>query len=98
MHTALCSSRARYVCGALFIVATLGLPQRVTAQVSLASTKTSPSPRDARDASGSVAGPTSAVAVRATHAPVIDGKGDDGIWATAQIINGFRTFDPVDNG
>ncbi|HEY4303396.1 MAG TPA: DUF5916 domain-containing protein [Gemmatimonadaceae bacterium] len=36
--------------------------------------------------------------MRTTKAPVIDGKGDDAIWETAQVIDGFRTFDPVDDG
>ena len=41
---------------------------------------------------------TVAIAARATKAPVIDGKADDAIWATAQVFDGFRTFDPVENG
>src|SRR5689334_20991146 len=41
---------------------------------------------------------TEAVAVRATRAPVIDGRDDDAIWATAQVITGFRVFDPVEDG
>ena len=43
--------------------------------------------------------PTSvAVAVRATRAPVIDGRDDDAIWTTAQVIEGFRVFDPSEDG
>jgi hypothetical protein len=45
-----------------------------------------------------VATATHARASRAAKAPVIDGKGDDAIWSTAQLINGFRTFDPVEDG
>ena len=41
---------------------------------------------------------TVAVASRAIKAPVIEGKGDDAVWANAQVIDGFRTFDPVDDG
>ena len=41
---------------------------------------------------------TVAVASRAIKAPVIDGKADDAVWATAQVIDGFRTFDPTENG
>ena len=41
---------------------------------------------------------TVAVASRALKAPVIDGKADDAVWATAQVIDGFRTFDPTENG
>lgn len=43
-----------------------------------------------------------AVAIRATHAPVIDGRDDDAIWVgpggAAQVITGFRVFDPVEDG
>src|SRR3569833_1402059 len=41
---------------------------------------------------------TRATALRVAKAPIIDGKTDDAIWANAQVIDGFRTFDPVDNG
>jgi hypothetical protein len=41
---------------------------------------------------------TAAVAARALKAPVIDGKADDAVWATAPVIDGFRTFDPTENG
>src|SRR5689334_25428545 len=41
---------------------------------------------------------TAAVAVRAATVPAIDGRGDDAAWATAQVIDAFRTFDPVENG
>jgi hypothetical protein len=41
---------------------------------------------------------STAIATRAVKAPVIDGKTDDAIWATAQVIDGFRSFDPVENG
>lgn len=44
------------------------------------------------------ASPTKAFAVRAQRPPVIDGKADDPVWATAQVIDAFRSFDPVDNG
>src|SRR5438477_8920377 len=46
----------------------------------------------------STASATTAVASRASKVPIIDGKGDDPVWATAQVIDAFRTFDPVDNG
>ncbi|HEX6533938.1 MAG TPA: DUF5916 domain-containing protein [Gemmatimonadaceae bacterium] len=45
-----------------------------------------------------VAGRTDAVAVRALRPPAIDGRGTDSIWARAQVIEGFRMFDPVENG
>lgn len=41
---------------------------------------------------------TVAVAAHATKPPVIDGRADDAIWATAQVIEGFRVFDPVEDG
>jgi hypothetical protein len=41
---------------------------------------------------------TTAVAARATQAPVIDGRDNDPIWATAQVITGFRVFDPSEDG
>lgn len=54
-----------------------------------------------RSASNEVAASSAAstaVAVRATKAPVIDGRADDPIWSTARKIDGFRTFDPAENG
>src|SRR5919202_2285671 len=41
---------------------------------------------------------TAAVAVRAVAPPVIDGKDDDPIWSQAQVITGFRMFEPVEDG
>ncbi|HEX2780767.1 MAG TPA: DUF5916 domain-containing protein [Gemmatimonadaceae bacterium] len=37
---------------------------------------------------------TSATAVRATSAVVLDGRGDDAVWAGAPEIVGFREFEP----
>ena len=56
-----------------------------------------------RTANGAVAEPpapsaTVAVASRAAKAPIIDGKTDDAIWATAHVFSDFRTFDPDENG
>lgn len=39
-----------------------------------------------------------AVASRAASPPVIDGRGDDAAWATAQVVDGFRIFDPKEDG
>lgn len=36
-------------------------------------------------------------AVRAATAPVIDGRERDDVWAEAQVIDGFRQFDPVED-
>src|ERR1051325_4553630 len=42
--------------------------------------------------------PTMAIAARAAQPPILDGKADDPVWATAMIVDGFRTFSPVMNG
>jgi hypothetical protein len=36
-------------------------------------------------------------AVRATRAPVVDGRGDDVAWTTAPAITAFRQFDPSED-
>ncbi len=36
-----------------------------------------------------------AVAIRAEHAPVIDGKDDDAVWRAAPAVSSFREHDPV---
>ncbi len=41
---------------------------------------------------------TVAQAARAAHPIVIDGRDDDEAWRTAQVIDAFREFDPVENG
>ena len=38
----------------------------------------------------------SAVAVRAARAPVIDGRDDDAVWATAPVITQFREWQPTE--
>jgi hypothetical protein len=37
-------------------------------------------------------------AIRAEPAPVIDGRDNDPVWTDAQAIEGFRVFDPVEDG
>jgi hypothetical protein len=37
-------------------------------------------------------------AVRAEPAPVIDGRDQDPVWRNAQVVSGFRVFDPVEDG
>src|SRR6185369_8520523 len=39
----------------------------------------------------------SVAAVAASRAPVLDGKDDDEVWATAQLITGFREARPVED-
>ena len=41
---------------------------------------------------------TVAQASRAVRAVVIDGRDDDDAWRTAQVIDAFREFDPVEDG
>ncbi|MGQ0649139.1 MAG: DUF5916 domain-containing protein [Gemmatimonadaceae bacterium] len=37
-------------------------------------------------------------AIRAEPAPTIDGRDADPVWSAAQVIQGFRQFDPLENG
>ena len=75
------------------LVASLFVPFAAgSAQRQVASTSAS---RPTTSTAGSVSF-TSAVAARAIKAPVIDGRSDDDVWSTAQVIDAFRTFDPVD--
>jgi hypothetical protein len=76
-----------------FSVAALAAPTLVSGQQQVATVRSPSDPPSARASSATVA-----VAVRAPKAPVIDGKGDDAIWATAQVFDAFRAFDPVENG
>src|ERR1041384_1824760 len=41
---------------------------------------------------------TIATASRAAQAVVLDGREDDEVWKDAMVIDGFRTFTPVQNG
>ena len=78
-----------------FVGLALALPVTLAAQQNAATTVASASSRKHVVAAPSA---TTAVAARAIKAPVIDGKADDAVWATAPVIEGFRTFDPVSNG
>ncbi|HKG91204.1 MAG TPA: DUF5916 domain-containing protein, partial [Gemmatimonadaceae bacterium] len=42
--------------------------------------------------------PSVASAVRARRAPVLDGREDDEVWAAARAVDGFREFDPIEDG
>lgn len=44
------------------------------------------------------AAPPSAVAVRASSSPVIDGISDDAVWGSARRITEFREFQPREDG
>ncbi|MEA2764643.1 MAG: hypothetical protein QOK07_1047 [Gemmatimonadaceae bacterium] len=55
----------------------------------------------AQQAPAVVTAPTtraSATAFAAEHPPLIDGRDDDAIWKSATAINGFREFDPKEDG
>jgi hypothetical protein len=41
---------------------------------------------------------TAAVAIRAPAAPVLDGRDNDPAWEEAQVIQGFRMSDPIEDG
>lgn len=75
-------------CLSAFVAATASAQQ-----LALATIDSPPPTVPAKRGSGTVA-----VAVRATKPPVIDGRADDAIWATAQVIEGFRVFDPSEDG
>jgi hypothetical protein len=76
------------------ILVALALPALARGQQTLASAKTPPVPSESAPAASA----TRAVATHAVKAPVIDGKADDAVWASAQVIDGFRAYDPVENG
>src|SRR3954469_21540294 len=41
---------------------------------------------------------TIATASRATQAVILDGREDDDVWKDAMVVDGFRTFTPIQNG
>lgn len=53
-----------------------------------------------RTSNGSLASAplTTALAARATSPISIDGRDNDDVWRNAQVIDGFRVFDPTENG
>ncbi|MEO5567586.1 MAG: DUF5916 domain-containing protein [Gemmatimonadaceae bacterium] len=48
--------------------------------------------------SGATTAANTATASRASQPVILDGKEDDAVWQTATVIDGFRTFSPVQNG
>ncbi|HVD06181.1 MAG TPA: hypothetical protein VNB89_09195, partial [Gemmatimonadaceae bacterium] len=74
------------------LLSALALPVTLVAQARVASTTAVP------DGDGIRGVATAATAVHATAAPVLDGRGDDAVWATAPEIGGFRQFEPVEDG
>src|SRR3954454_4266329 len=88
------SSRSAFMRRAFFLL--LSAPTVVSAQ-QLASRQNT---RDVPSAQppAAKASATTAVAIRADRAPVIDGKGDDALWSNAQVIDAFRVYDPKEDG
>ena len=77
-----------------FALLVLAAPLTVAAQqAGMTTSKTGPSASP-----GGVGIAMTATAARATQSPIIDGKADDPAWASAPVIDGFRTFSPVQNG
>ena len=74
------------------LLSALALPVTLVAQTRVASTASVP------DGAAVRLSATAATAVRASAAPVLDGKSDDAVWATAPEITGFRQFEPVEDG
>jgi hypothetical protein len=83
------SRTARAVVAPLLLLAsgTLATPRTVVAQGA-------ESPRSPNGASAT----TTARAVRATSAPIIDGRDDDAAWRDAPLIDAFRQFSPQEDG
>ena len=75
----------------LTLAAAMQLPAQVIASNSPRGDRAAP-PR------GGAPARTTASAVRAAAAPVIDGKLADAVWATAESITDFREFDPKEDG
>ena len=54
--------------------------------------------RDRSPAFGPHASPTSAVAIQVVGSHVLAAREDDPMWAKAQLIDGFKVFDPKEDG
>ncbi len=76
-----------------FALFALALPATLVAQRAATATGEVASGTATRGSS-----PTTAIAARTMRPPVIDGRDDDPAWATAAVIDGFRTFTPVVDG
>ena len=80
---------------ALVVVPQAGHAQRLLPNATLAA-RTTTVGRDVPP--GPVATATTTSAFRVSTAPAIDGKDSDEAWRRAQRIEGFRVFDPVEDG
>jgi hypothetical protein len=74
------------------LLGAFALPVSLLAQTRVASLTTTPDGAPIRVTA------TAAQAVRASTTPVLDGKGDDAVWASAPEISAFRQFEPVEDG
>ena len=82
----------------LLLISALAAPCALRAQTTVATTSGTAivTPRVAVASDGPV--PMAASAVRAAAAPVLDGRGDDAVWANAPEIDAFRQFEPNEDG
>ena len=74
------------------LLSAFALPVTLAAQTRIASTTTAP------EGTGATITAMTAQAVRATTAPVLDGRSNDAVWALAPEITGFRQFEPIEDG
>src|SRR5678815_2944254 len=89
MYSSMRSMRFAVPVSAVFLAL---IPVRVHSQNTTAGRSAAPTPATARPAV------TTAKAARASAPPVIDGSDADAVWANAELITDFRTFEPVDDG
>ena len=76
----------RLLCAALILVASVARAQ--TAELRVDAPRPPATPVVA----------TTASAVRADQAPVLDGRETEPVWASARAITGFRIYDPIEDG
>ena len=80
---------------ALLGVAMLAMPQQPVAPAPAPATPARVSEATARSGTpGTRSAPLTSVALRATQAPVIDGRADDAVWQSAPKYSDFRQFEP----
>ncbi len=82
---------------AILILSAFVLPGALFAQTTVATNVGRPTaPASANQPGEGV--PMAATAVRARATPVLDGRADDAVWATAPEITSFRQFEPNEDG
>ncbi len=80
----------------ILLLSALLAPCALVAQTEVATTAASTARPNLAAKDGAV--PMAAAAVRASAAPVLDGHGDDAVWASAPEITSFRQFEPNEDG